>query len=576
MIFLIVARRFDTSRFCWAMTGLLVRLANGMGLHRDGSLFDMTPFEIEMRRRVWWSIVKVDLRSSEELGMELTIQDRTFDTEVPLNINDADMSPEGTTPLVAKSGPTDMSVHLLRCEITKIARRVIGTVAAGCLAPPTDGGEALAATLEDLEGSLISTHFAHMQEIIRQHTSGDDADDAMSWMVRIITRIVMAKMSLTIYQPILFTEPDKLRPEIRQRIYVSALEILESDTRLHRDARKHPFRWLFMTYSTWQPLAYVLIESARRSWTPLTERAWEAVCGFQRIPLEKTKNADQAAVFLPLRKLFLCVRRHRAIELARLRKDLGEAKRLVQEEETNMTAPWFGQFRETQDGMAQAREKWWRLLKPGDNASLPAPLARPDQFFASPQQQPAAELRGSPPSVASGTGQRDIVSMSDAQMQFMNQFMSQPASSVADLYALDAPGFMGVVMSDIGGSGPGGMDSQSMSFPGPAAPSSGSSTAVPGASVATTSIGTESMFSEQISPHQIMQANDQLPSFMWGNWFNESAAGGTGQGGVQDKSMDDTIAPEDLNMLDQDFDWQDWTQTLKGVDMWQGEAPGAR
>ena len=73
-----------------------------------------------------------------------------------------------------------------------------------------------------------------------------------------------------------------------------------------------------------------------------------------------------------------------------------------------------------------------------------------------------------------------------------------------------------------------------------------------------------------------MQANDQLPSFMWGNWFNESAAGGTGQGGVQDKSMDDTIAPEDLNMLDQDFDWQDWTQTLKGVDMWQGEAPGAR
>ena len=36
------------------MVNLMVNIAQSMGLHRDGEQFNLSPFETEMRRRVWW------------------------------------------------------------------------------------------------------------------------------------------------------------------------------------------------------------------------------------------------------------------------------------------------------------------------------------------------------------------------------------------------------------------------------------------------------------------------------------------------------------------------------------------
>jgi len=55
-LFLISARRHDDSRFVWTMTGLATRIANALGIHRDGAQFGLSPFETEMRRRLWWQV----------------------------------------------------------------------------------------------------------------------------------------------------------------------------------------------------------------------------------------------------------------------------------------------------------------------------------------------------------------------------------------------------------------------------------------------------------------------------------------------------------------------------------------
>ncbi|KAK0391889.1 hypothetical protein NLU13_1387 [Sarocladium strictum] len=568
VIFIIVARRYDTSRFCWTMTVLVSRLAQGMGLHRDGSYFDLTPFETEMRRRVWWEIVKIDFRSSEELGTELTISDRGFDTEVPLNINDADMTPEGTAPLVARTGPTDVSVHLLRSEITKISRRIMMASSASAHQCPAENTP----TLEELEHSLIELYYSKMQTLIDEHTAGNNPRHEIYWMGQVISRIVMAKLSLTIYQPVLFSEPDKLTPETRQRIFVAAVELLESDTRLNRDARAHPFRWLFLTYTSWQPIAYVLVELARRPWTPLTERAWEAVCSFDRVPLDKLKLADQAAVFLPLRKLFLSVRKHRAVELARLKSNLAEAKRLDQEERTNEREPWYRRPCGTENRMAEVREKWWSLLRADQPVSLPANTLQSTGSFVTPSIAPKTE-----PTQQSynSSGQVDTLEMSEAQMQYLDQFMAQSGPNVADIYNLHNRNLMGMGMP-LMTNGANGMDMQSLSFTnGTATPTSNATS-----STATIHKNEEAgMFASNMPPQQsqdmLQQSSDSLPPWVWGGWMDE--AGATNGGVIPDKVMEEAVTTEDMNMLDQDFDWQDWTQSLKGLDMWQGgAAPSAR
>ena len=52
-IFLLLLRRHDSPRFVWMMTGLLIRMAQYLGLQRDGAHFEhLTPFDIEMRRKL--------------------------------------------------------------------------------------------------------------------------------------------------------------------------------------------------------------------------------------------------------------------------------------------------------------------------------------------------------------------------------------------------------------------------------------------------------------------------------------------------------------------------------------------
>ena len=55
---------------------------------RWGSFQAPTPFEVEMRRRVWCILCMLDIRSSEDQGTDLTIAAGSFDTKIPLNINE--------------------------------------------------------------------------------------------------------------------------------------------------------------------------------------------------------------------------------------------------------------------------------------------------------------------------------------------------------------------------------------------------------------------------------------------------------------------------------------------------------
>jgi hypothetical protein len=93
VIFLILLRRNDDARKIWTLTGLAVRIAQTLGIHRDGSHFNLPPFEIEMRRRLWWQVLILDARSSEDHGCDPTVVEAQFDTKmVSLNPGESAIS----------------------------------------------------------------------------------------------------------------------------------------------------------------------------------------------------------------------------------------------------------------------------------------------------------------------------------------------------------------------------------------------------------------------------------------------------------------------------------------------------
>jgi hypothetical protein len=112
----------------WAKFGLLVRLAQRMGYHRDPKyLPNITPFEGELRRRAWFFIEVFDCLFSFQLGMPPSIREDECDTESPGNLFDLDFD-ESTMvlpPPRPSSEPTTTLYLCFKSRLCRLLRRVI-------------------------------------------------------------------------------------------------------------------------------------------------------------------------------------------------------------------------------------------------------------------------------------------------------------------------------------------------------------------------------------------------------------------------------------------------------------------
>lgn len=71
-------------RSAHAYSGIALRLAIGLGLHRSQSgVSTMDPVQRETRRRVWWTLYLFDRLISSKLGYPLGIRDDDIDVEMP-------------------------------------------------------------------------------------------------------------------------------------------------------------------------------------------------------------------------------------------------------------------------------------------------------------------------------------------------------------------------------------------------------------------------------------------------------------------------------------------------------------
>ncbi|KAF2847626.1 hypothetical protein T440DRAFT_520755 [Plenodomus tracheiphilus IPT5] len=86
------ARSRDAEVGILISTGIIVRLAMRMGLHRDPGPYPGIPvFQGEMRRRVWAAVRSIDLLFSAQAGLPPIIRPRDTNTQIPRNIYDDEL-----------------------------------------------------------------------------------------------------------------------------------------------------------------------------------------------------------------------------------------------------------------------------------------------------------------------------------------------------------------------------------------------------------------------------------------------------------------------------------------------------
>jgi hypothetical protein len=352
-------------------------MAQALGLYRDGQQLGLSPFEVEMRRRLWWAIVALDIRSSEEMGSDLIISDKTYDTQLPSNINDTDIDPSFTEMPTPRQGRTDSSICLTRYETTALTR---GLFAAVSHMKPVDPKN-VEKSLEERERMLVEV-YERMEDKFLKNTIRED--DPVFWVASLISRIMMAKFGLLVYQPVLFpgTGPEASR-EVRSRLWQSCIEIVEYTHILNVDPACRQWRWLFLTYRQWHAIAYMLLELSKRPWGINSERAWEAaqILEYDH-PIEGASHSDHTAVWMPIKRLFTKAKRHREAELVRLRANPEAARQLDREDRLKPVLERVGPAPGMETRMSELRLRWRKAFQLGnfaDEAQYQNILPRPEQ-----------------------------------------------------------------------------------------------------------------------------------------------------------------------------------------------------
>ncbi|KAI9708859.1 MAG: hypothetical protein M1812_007879 [Candelaria pacifica] len=298
VIFLISVRRHGDTHLVWTLCGLAIRIAQSLGLHRDGSAFGLSPYETEMRRRTWWSICILDVQISEDHGSDPTIIEQSFDTKLPLNVNDDQLDSKTEEAPLEHQGYTEMTFCLIRYEVSNTMRQLN-------YVPPGPGynyGIRSAVPLTEKERWIEECHERLEEKYLRYC----DMTVPLNRVTATVARLIMAKMWLIVYHP--FQHQDggvSPSQETKDRLFTASVEVIEYSKLLETENATAKWGWLFSSYVQWHAVAFVLSELCVRTMGLEVERAWQMIEIVFRNWAGDTADAKNGVFWRLMRKLYV-------------------------------------------------------------------------------------------------------------------------------------------------------------------------------------------------------------------------------------------------------------------------------
>lgn len=217
---LLLARRLRlvTPEEQWRETGTLVRSAMVMGLHLNLTEYtDLSAFQMELRRRLWITIVEIDLQASIESGMPVTIPDVEFG--VPANLNDGDFDESSELPQSKGLHEWTESLALVTLAMS-LPHRI----------------RAMMLVRTAVDQSEIAKHGRRLEECLRQipyplklDQASNTSEDPMMLLNRVLLDVYTRRPLLCLYRPIVMDETrcdNQIFFEIQQSCLESSLVIL--------------------------------------------------------------------------------------------------------------------------------------------------------------------------------------------------------------------------------------------------------------------------------------------------------------------------------------------------------------
>nr|POE49117.1 c6 finger domain transcription factor nscr [Quercus suber] len=256
-----------------------------MELHHETT--NHTPFEVELRRRIWHGIRFLDTFAAHDRGTEIMTRAGSFDTPVPSNVNDHEWDETSTEIKGHPTGLTDSSFTLLTSDATLFTQR-LNTAEICPIGMPWKQ------RLELAEQFGATIHEKYIQYC--------DLSVPFHRLIYTVGKSMAASAILRAVRPmqrhVASVPPRVDSPYVLQ----IALDCLRESERVYDDPAIDKWRWL--VWVPWHALAVCLAGLCSIRGTELSESAWPLVnsaCCRHSKYIADTRNG---MLWRPIEKLY--------------------------------------------------------------------------------------------------------------------------------------------------------------------------------------------------------------------------------------------------------------------------------
>ncbi|OQE24819.1 hypothetical protein PENFLA_c009G03328 [Penicillium flavigenum] len=244
-LFLIALRTQIDSHTFWILTGIAIRLAQRMGLHRDGESLGLPPFEVQMRRRLFWQLLPLDGYAGQTSGTGISISPNSWDTKQPLNINDDQIFPGMTQPPCEQRGASEMIFCLSRMELSNFYIRTSVKLKENGSTIQFRDAEDIERLIDEVE-DLIETKFLRYCDII----------NPLHFLTTGIVRSAIDPVRLRARMPLL--KQQTITDAQRRHICALAEKVLDTNSAIFSNHSTQNFRWQTQAFFLWDALLCIL------------------------------------------------------------------------------------------------------------------------------------------------------------------------------------------------------------------------------------------------------------------------------------------------------------------------------
>ncbi|KAF4339303.1 hypothetical protein FBEOM_6717 [Fusarium beomiforme] len=238
-------RVHSSGRAVWIMNGIAMRSAQSIGLHRDGSSLGLSPFESEIRRRVWYYFQERDSRGAEDYGLQNPSGVGVVScVDLPRNLHDSDIFPGMKELPPSRPDWTRMTLPLCCNQASRAWAQLFQMSCSADGIPDEDvRRQVIKDAVEKVEGILQRCNPVVPEQRMTIRTA----------------RLILYKIDVVSRrQWQTLRSPDDQQPMATEAEVTEALELLELANSMWQDDDLLPFQWLARGFPQYHIMLFIL------------------------------------------------------------------------------------------------------------------------------------------------------------------------------------------------------------------------------------------------------------------------------------------------------------------------------